>query len=1020
MRLLLTTTILFFLLHHNLNAQQSNEYQLLQFNTENGLPSNGIKGIQWEKETGLLWIATEAGIVRYNGLEFKNYSYEDDPHISNDRMLFIVKNNKGKIYTTDFSGKVYSVEKNRIKYLFQEKISGNPNSNLFTLNVSEILKNASFENPSRNPFGIQFDRIVPLDDTTTFIIHYGEVYKYSISQRKPITLFNDGKDFINGFKSNEGYFLCSATNELFKYDINEQHLIPIRIIARQDGHQFNLSEIKIIWENGMQQPVIFEKQKAWVINFENGKLVADLIADKVPADILIRYAQYDAEKKILFIGTDSRGIFIIKQNKVQSLRSGIKGISERTSYYAQLELPDGNILTNEGHVLGQNKTDFNSLPIKGKFSPTVYRDADSIIWYDKFSQELQLSCLHKLDTRTGKTTIFKKVRTNLQSAYFTIDHEFYIANGSGIWKLQGDSLLNIYKNQQPNAGTFYFDACPIDNDKIALATCNALLSFDLLKNKMDTILTTSNYCVRTLWKYNDYLFAGTYGDGIYILKDGVIKKAPIDKNKFLQFTHCFINDENGFCWISTNKGLFKASINEMIDAYENNTPAIYYHYFGKNDGMEMTELNGGCIPCAIVLKNKTISFPSMDGLLWADPVAIKPALPDGVIYIDNIVVDSLMINEEDLPNIDLPAKTREVTINFVVAAWCNKENIYLEYQVNDSLNWKPIDAKNMAIHLNNPGQGDFFVRIRKLNGFGINNYTYKTINFTIKTPWYKTWWFNLSVFFLILGLISLYVRIRTRQLKNNQARLEKLIAEKTKELQLKNEVLEKNDSIKTRLISIISHDIVTPLKFLTAAGKNLIEKRNGMPDELQRETLYEMVNTSQELQFLSTNILNWIKFQNENRRITKERINFYEMVMQVFSILNSLAKQKGIKLINATDPKFIIYQFAEPIKILVYNLVTNSINFSQQRTITVGTKSQNDTTIIYVKDEGAGMTPEHVQNILADEIIITASSIDKRKGHGLGYLIIKDLLKMMNASIEINSEKGKGTIVFIKMKNETK
>jgi K+-sensing histidine kinase KdpD len=59
------------------------------------------------------------------------------------------------------------------------------------------------------------------------------------------------------------------------------------------------------------------------------------------------------------------------------------------------------------------------------------------------------------------------------------------------------------------------------------------------------------------------------------------------------------------------------------------------------------------------------------------------------------------------------------------------------------------------------------------------------------------------------------------------------------------------------------------------------------------------------------------------------------------------------------------------------------------------------------------MTPEQIQNIMADQFIISSANIDKRKGNGLGYLIIKDLVKMMGASLEIKSEKGRGTEVFI-------
>ena len=270
------------------------------------------------------------------------------------------------------------------------------------------------------------------------------------------------------------------------------------------------------------------------------------------------------------------------------------------------------------------------------------------------------------------------------------------------------------------------------------------------------------------------------------------------------------------------------------------------------------------------------------------------------------------------------------------------------------------------------------------------------------------------------GLVLLYVNLRTRQLKLNQQRLEKQVSEKTKELQAKNEVLEKNDNIKTRLISIISHDIVTPLKFVTVAGKNLIEKRNLMSEELQQETIREMTNTAQELQLLSTNILNWIKYQNENRRLAKDLFNVHELVNQVLGVLNSLANQKNLRLVNDLSKDLEIRQYFEPLKILVYNLLTNAINFSEKGSIVISARPGEERVTIMVKDEGAGMTPDQIKNIRADQFIVSAANIDNRKGNGLGYLIIKDLLKMMDASLHIDSEKGKGTTVSVFLPVEKK
>ena len=59
------------------------------------------------------------------------------------------------------------------------------------------------------------------------------------------------------------------------------------------------------------------------------------------------------------------------------------------------------------------------------------------------------------------------------------------------------------------------------------------------------------------------------------------------------------------------------------------------------------------------------------------------------------------------------------------------------------------------------------------------------------------------------------------------------------------------------------------------------------------------------------------------------------------------------------------------------------------------------------------MNQRQVENILIGETIVSSTTVNKRKGHGLGYQIIKDLLELMNARIEIQSTKGIGTTVML-------
>jgi signal transduction histidine kinase len=96
---------------------------------------------------------------------------------------------------------------------------------------------------------------------------------------------------------------------------------------------------------------------------------------------------------------------------------------------------------------------------------------------------------------------------------------------------------------------------------------------------------------------------------------------------------------------------------------------------------------------------------------------------------------------------------------------------------------------------------------------------------------------------------------------------------------------------------------------------------------------------------------------------------------------------------------------------LIYNLLTNAIQFSTQCIISVEAHLNNEELTITVNDEGVGMTADQIQNIMSDEFIISSVNVDNKKGNGLGYLIIKDLLKLLQGELSIHSEKGKGTAV---------
>jgi signal transduction histidine kinase len=1001
-------TFFYVLLAYTAAAQNEAATHILhQYTTENGLPSNLIRGIQWDDNTGFLWIITEGGLVRFNGVEFKSYSKEKISPIAPEKQVYAVKNNTGNIFISDGSGTIFQIKKN-LPVLSKSAIANSRFINEHFIAVSESFFNA--KGTGQPVFTEPFENVICLSDTACLILFQNILYKFSLSQQLPVPLF---KNITTLFKIGSNCFFTDAGKQTFLLNTGNFLPAPVTFTALNDGlFSFTNFSSQLFWKTGMNKPVIIKENEAWQLNYENNSIAATRITNLLPTDANISTVEFLEDKGLLFIGTDSKGIIIISQNRVLPKKRKNANPKNKNAYFSQILLDNENILTNEGDVIGDNAVQA-SLPVKSKFSNRIsYTNGNNLIWYNADNATYGENCLHQYNKTTGQTKVFSSIKTYTQVA--VSGGKTYLVNIEGIGVFEQDSVRYLYKYPKNAANVKPYDLKEISDGVLAVAGCNGLLKFTTATNKLDTVFSVNNACFGSIWKYKDYIFWGSYGYGYYIYKNGRIKAMPVDKNEYLMYCHCFVEDAEGNCWISTNRGLFKAGLNDIITNFETGTTPIYYHYFGKNDGIEMTELNGGCTPCAVVLKDQTISFPSMDGLVWVNPLTAKPLLPAGDIYIDEILVDNNIANPNTLKNEELPAGVQDIVFNMGYAAWCNKENLYIDYQLNDTLHWKKLrPEESTSLQFSNLPAGKYSLRIRKLNGFGINNYSYKTIEFTIAKRWFNQWWFYMLVMGAITGIIYLFIKLRNRQYIMRQRKLERQVAEKTKELQHKNEVLEKNDTIKTRLISIISHDIVTPLKFLTMAGKNLVEKKAVMPEQLQEDTLKEMATTSQELHQLSTNILNWIKYQNENRRLAKEKFNVHDVAGHVMGIMQTLAKQKKLLLQNNIPENMELNQYLEPLRILLYNLVANAINFTEKGRIIISSVKENNKTIITVTDEGVGMTPEQIQNILGDQFIVSSANIDNRKGNGLGYLIIKDLLKMMGATLQIKSEKGKGTIISI-------
>lgn len=997
-----------------------------RFTTDNGLPSNGIKGLQWDDATGFLWIATEAGITRYNGSDFKTFSKANTPALSSERMLFLLKSQGGRIYTADEAGNIFYIFRNKLQYLSQVSVDARPSAfKLIGLSASSRMFRQSSDHPASH-FGFNFkeELLIPVTEERILIFRKDTLYDYRAGAREPVPL-TIAPSGSSAFLMRGQLYLYHPRIGFQRFDIDKPGKSPEPVAftlpdASLTPHRVATSNTlaavsthreawQLFWESGMLHPILLSGSHAYLISYDGRQLNADLICDSVPTDGLISYAGYNEKYDLLFFGTNSKGIILIRRNEVRPVKIDHPSADKVTSTYSQLALSGNAILTSHGDLLGTPPAALKPV-ITPSFNNYIYRDGDSLLWYSYGDS------IYQYAYKSKQTHMFFAGKGSITDGFLRGDSLFYIASSVGIGTLGPDGVAYSYRYPQADVNSNVpFTMAELSPGLIAIGSCNGLRTFDIHTRRLDTLLHAPGLCVRALWKYKGYLFIGTYGQGIYIWKNGVLRAIALDRKGYLAYAHCFVPDSLGYCWISCNKGLFRARLSDMIHAYDTGDQELYYHYYGRNDGMEITELNGGCTPCALALNDSTISFPSMDGLVWVNPNNPIGQLPEGNIYIDEFRADSQLLDLASLVKPSFPSNTREIVLSLGFPAWSNWENIYIDYKLEPySSQWRPLNLQQTPfLSFSNLPPGEYTLKVRKLNGFGRNNYSITEIAFRISSHWYQQAWSLLLGLGIIVVACTWAFRVRTRRFRARQHRLEQQIAAKTGELKQKNEELERTDIIKTRLISIISHDLVTPLKFLHLAGKSLIEKKSELPEAIQRETITEIMNTSKELELLSTNILNWIKYRNEDRRLVKESFHLQQLVQQLFSLFNSMAKQKGIRLIDQVDEHLLLYQFIEPVRIVLYNLILNAINFSSEGHIVVSSEPAAEGISLIVEDTGVGMTQEQINNIMADHFIISSANVDRRKGNGLGYLIIKDLLKIIRGSLFIQSEKNKGTRVQV-------
>lgn len=302
--------------------------------------------------------------------------------------------------------------------------------------------------------------------------------------------------------------------------------------------------------------------------------------------------------------------------------------------------------------------------------------------------------------------------------------------------------------------------------------------------------------------------------------------------------------------------------------------------------------------------------------------------------------------------------------------------------------------------------------------------TIATFEFSIRPPWYRTVYAYIAYALLSLLLIGLTIKIYTLRLRRVNMKLENIILQRTKELELqKNEIEAKNKTLeqnnkdlyelnkeKNYLLEIVSHDLRSPVNQIKGMVSLFKLTAQNLTEE-QKETTVNIYKATERLTTMITNILNVSSIESKKVDLHTEKINLSELVPTITNTFRTDANAKKINLTIHIESNPIYSSIDKNyFTQIIENLISNAIKFSKyNKNIKVELSEINNKAIIKIKDEGPGISEADQKKLFGRFQKLSARPTAGEQSLGLGLSIVKKYVVAMNGNIYCNSVVGVGT-----------
>lgn len=229
-------------------------------------------------------------------------------------------------------------------------------------------------------------------------------------------------------------------------------------------------------------------------------------------------------------------------------------------------------------------------------------------------------------------------------------------------------------------------------------------------------------------------------------------------------------------------------------------------------------------------------------------------------------------------------------------------------------------------------------------------------------------------------------------------------------------LLKKVESLKQNFISLMSHDLKTPVAKI--AGIADVTLRDAQGNTEVTKGLNNIIDATKELNKFITSILDLTKIESQNLALNKINKDVNSIIKGIVEELRYEANQKSIKVVTELAPLYPIEVDIVLIKRVLSNLIENALKYSgENSTVNVKTWDDDKWVTIEIEDNGVGIPVDDLEHIFDKFYRVKNDASHSIKGTGLGLYLVKYFVELHGGTISASSKLGQGTNFTVKLIN---